>query len=284
MRLLATCILLTCALSTNVASAQEGALEYRADTGPLRYDISVEQLNTTDTPIGVRGTSIRTSAVVVLEIGGQEGDGLLYSAVFESLHIEVGDQSSVEVDAVIGMQFTGVLANDGLVLLRDGPELPAQLRSVFDPERLLAELLPALPPVSGSKDGAWTVEREYSSEGTVSITSVFQGKARVVGDTTWNGLKANLIVGTGTVGVLGGGAPADAPAEIDIIAGGEFTERHIFEAERGIVLASAWESESTGFAMMTEMDIEMPYRQVRKGIAELRRQTNGHTSGTEHAP
>jgi len=141
MRLLATCILLTCALSTNLASAQEGVLEYRADTGPLRYDISVTQLNTTDTPMGERGTSIRTSAEVVLRIGRPAGDGLLYSAVFESLDIQVGDQSGVEVDAVVGMQFTGVLANEGLLLLRDGPELPAQLRSVFDPERLLAELL-----------------------------------------------------------------------------------------------------------------------------------------------
>jgi hypothetical protein len=253
------------------ASAQEGALAYRADTGPLRYDISLVQINTTETPLGLRETSVLTSAVVVVEIGRTENDGLLYSAVFESLDIEVGGQGSVEVDAVTDKQFTGVFANDGLVLLQDGPELPPQLRSVFDPKRLLAELLPPLAPASASRGGSWTVDREYSSEGAIRLTSAFQGTARVAGDTTWNGLDANLIVATGTVGILGGGAPADAPSEIDISAEGTFTGRHVFEAERGIILASAWESECTGSAIMAELDIEMPYRQVRKGTAELRR-------------
>ncbi len=216
------------------------------------------------------GTS-QSVATVVLEIGEQTADGLQVSAVFESLEVDAAEAGRFEGGDLLGQRFSGLLASDGMIVITDGPETPSPLNTVFDPKEFLADFMPPLPPEADPDVQSWPVRREVVSETAFTLKLVSQGTAQVVGDTTWNGLIAQVIMVEGETEISGSGSPPGGPGEIEFAGTGSYTSRYVWDAERGVMLGSVTEAKLGGELSITEMGMVMPFQITVRDTVELLR-------------
>ncbi len=252
--------LVLAALATACAAAgARPSFEFGAAAGPLRYEVRAEDANVVETPMGTQETTASTALTVVLEIGQRTPAGLQVSAVFESLEGTSSDQGSFEGGALIGRPYGGTLSGDGTISITSGPETPERVGEFLDPRALLSELLVSLPPTGTVGAGSWPVRRETVWQTVLRLTTVFEGTGTVVGDTTWNGTKAVIIVVEGELEVSGRGRPAGAPAELDFAARGPASTRYVWDGARGVMLASVGSTELAGDISIAEMGLTLAW-------------------------
>ena len=103
------------------------------------------------------------------------------------------------------------------------------------------------------------------------MTSTFEGAARFAGDTIWNGVAARLIVVEGTLEIEGSGAPAGAPAEMNLLLEGESTRLYVWDTTRRVMLASLMTGKAEGSLSISGMDLQIPARFEQKQEVTLRR-------------
>ena len=95
-------------------------------------------------------------------------------------------------------------------------------------------------------------------------------RARFAGDTVWNGTTARLILAEGSLEIEGSGAPAGAPAEMDLVLEGESTRLYVWDTIRRVMLASLVTGEAEGSLSVSGMDLQIPARFVNRQEVELR--------------
>ena len=271
MRQQLTYFLLASAAAACAATAAASAFEFRPSTGPLRYSRSSVETNVIETPMGSQEGTSGSVATMVLEIGEQTADGLQVSAVFESLEVDAAEEGQFEGGDLLGQRFSGLLASDGMIVITDGPETPSPLNTVFDPKGSLADFMPPLPPEADPEVQSWPVRRQWVSETAFTIHLATQGTAQVVGDTTWNGLNAQVFVVEGKTEISGSGSPPGGPGEIEFAGTGSYTSRYVWDPERGVMLGSVTEATVAGELSITAMDMVAPFEMTIRDTAELQR-------------
>ena len=263
--------LLASAAAACAATAAAPAFEFRPGTGPLRYSRSAVRTQMIETPMGSQEGTSGGVATIVLDIGEPTGDGLQVSAVFESLEVDAGEAGRFEGGDLLGQRFSGILSSDGMIVITYAPETPSTLRNVFDPKEVLANLMLPLPPEADAEVQSWPVNREWVSETAYTIHLASRGTARVVGDTTWNGLLAKVIIDEGEGEISGSGSPPGGPGEIEFSGTGSYTSRYLWDPERGIMLESVTEATMAGELSIAEMGMVMPFEITIQDTAELQR-------------
>ena len=226
---------------------------------PLRYSINTEGSQTVETPNGPAGGSYDTDAVMLLSLGDAVSGGRAFAVTFDSfdstLDGQMGQQK-VDGSSVIGPQFLGIVGPDGAIEMKEKPELKA---GAYDQNSLVAmfpDLLTPLPPGGEPVDGSWPHAYVIPSGGGLDGETSYTGTARFVGDTTWNGIAARVIVSEGTVHADGKGTPQGAPGEVELTADGDARSVYIWDPETGVLLAMKAESQSEG--VVTTMGFDLP--------------------------
>jgi hypothetical protein len=215
-----------------------------------------------------------SEATLSLEIGEMVEDGWTVSATFEALEVNARGSmggGSVNTDGIIGKPFIGVLSSAGTISVTESPNVSGRLSDNLDPGALLTELLAPLPPAGTPPNGSWPVSTSVVSDAAIRLTSTFSGTARITGDTVWNGISAAVIVAEGTLEIEGSGAPAGAPAEMDLIMEGESTRLYVWDSVRRVMLASLVTGEAEGSLSIRGMDIQIPASFEQRQEVELRR-------------
>jgi hypothetical protein len=264
---------LTAALATACASgAARPSFEFQPTAGPLRYEVRTNETSSVETPDGAEESTGRTSATVVVTVGQAEPDGLQVSAVYESLEGYSSDRGSYEGGALIGEPFSGLLMRNGTIRVTDGPETPTALRAVFDPRAFLAELMSPMPPAGSEGAESWPVRRETTWDMGFTITTLLEGSGRVVGDTTWNGIAAKVIVVQGEARVTGSGTPPGSPVgELEFLVTGPETIRCLWDAERGVMLALDVTQNLSGDVTIVSMGLTLPLDYTGEQTTTLKR-------------
>ena len=213
--------------------------------------------------MGTMTSETSSEAIVRLEIGDWRGDSWPVTASFEAL--EVSSQGSlgggsVAAEGVIGEPFEGTLSRSGQISITESPALSERLSDNLDPSALFTELLAPLPPDGDAPMNSWPVASTVVSDAAVRLVSVFEGMARLAGDTLWGGISAKLIVAEGTLEIEGNGSPAGMPAEMHLMLSGESTRLYVWDAQRGVMLASLITGEADGTLSLVGMDLSIPAR------------------------
>jgi hypothetical protein len=250
---------MTAVLGTACASAAVmPSFEFQPTTGPLRYTLHSVDGQVIETPMGAQEGEAITDVTFVMEVGGPTVGGLAFSAVIESLEGSSSEQGSYEGGDLVGKPYTGTLKPDGTIEITDGPETPASLENLFDAKGVWTELLPPLPGPGQMGAESWTYSRESVFETAMTLTSVTNGTARIVGDTTWNGVAAQVIVAESEVELTGIGTPPGAPGEIEVAVAGPLTVRYVWDGTRGVMLASNSQGELSGDVTVVGMGMSFP--------------------------
>jgi len=254
------------------ACASGGAqptFEFQPASGPLRYTATGEDHNIVETPMGTQETSSTSRITVVLETAQRTADGVATTATFEVLEGSTTEQGSFSGGDLLGKPYSGTILPDGTVEIADGPETPGALKQFMDPRAFLRELLVPLPPTRDAE--SWPVRRETTYDQVMEMTTVTSGTARLAGDTTWNGVPAKIIVLDATVELSGSGMPPGSPAELEFAAQGPATLRYVWDATRGIMLASVSETEFSGDVTVVGMGMTVPIVFRSSTTVELQR-------------
>ncbi|MFQ6044850.1 MAG: hypothetical protein ACE5PT_00640 [Gemmatimonadales bacterium] len=271
-RLLALAVLFVSTACAGTAAAPSG-LAFGPTAAPLKYQVRGYGTMDIDTPMGSMHTVDTLQATVRLEIGAPTADGWGMTAVFEDLMAAAGgDMGSERVEGgeLIGRQFTGVLNRDGIIEIISAPPIPVGLSDVVDPRSVLAELLGPLPADPATSE-PWPVRTVVTAETAVAIASTFEGTARVVGDTVWNGQPAKLIVAEGSYVAEGSGMPMGAPGEITLEMSGTSTRRYIWDAMRGVMLFAEVTLDVDGPITVAAMNMSMDAALTNRQTVELER-------------
>ncbi len=251
-------------LVTACAAGGAGSLfEFRPSESPQRYELTVSGDVVAETPMGSMESKTRSEATVLLDIGQRLGDGWRISATFEALEVTAEGSmggGSVRAEEVLGKPYSGTLSSAGLITITDAPAASSRLTNSLDPGALFTDLLVPLPPVDVSPTDSWPVNSTVLSDAAVRLMTVFAGTARFAADTIWNGVQARLIIVDGTIEIEGSGAPAGAPAEVDMVLSGESTRLYVWDASRNLMLASLVTIEAEGSMSIAEMNLSMPAR------------------------
>ncbi len=245
------------------ASAGGPVYEFGPSEGPLRYDANTYALLNVETPDGEMVSRDTVRSTLVLDIGSENQAGRSVSTQFEALEIKVtGSMANVRLEGteLVGKPFQGTLKHDGTIEVSDAPDTPRSLRDLFDPAALFAELLVPLPPDADAGAQSWPVQTTVTSEAGWTLKSRFDGTARFAGDTTWNGQSARLIVSEGKFELEGKGMPAGAPSEVEMSMSGTSTRRYVWDAMRGVMLASRNETSAEGIVVVLDFDLALPTR------------------------
>ena len=226
---------------------------------PLRYAIETAGSQTVETPNGPAGGGYDTDAVLLLSFGGEVSGGRSFSAIFESfestLESQMGQQK-VDGTPATNQVFRGSVTSTGAITMREIPEVTV---GAYDQNSLTAmfpDLLTPLPPGGESVDGSWPHAYVLPSGGGLEGETSYSGTARFVGDTTWNGIAARVIVSEGKVHADGTGTPQGAPAEVELAADGDSRSVYVWDPEAGVLLAMKAESQSKG--LVTTMGFDLP--------------------------
>jgi len=239
---------------------------------PLIYSINTEGSQTVDTPNGPAGGGFDTQAVLSLSFGDEVSGGRSFSATFDSfdstLESQMGQQN-VDGSSVTGREFRGIVSSGGSVAMTETPEVKA---GAYDQNSIVAmfpDLLAPLPPDGEPTDDSWPHAYVLPSGGGLDGETSYTGTARFVGDTTWNGIAARVIVSEGTVHADGTGTPQGAPAEVELSADGEARFEYVWDPATGVLLAMKAVSESVG--VVTTMGFDLPLSLTSKREARLER-------------
>jgi hypothetical protein len=239
---------------------------------PLRYSISTEGSQTVETPNGPAGGGYETEAVVLLSFGDAVNGGSVFAATFDSfestLDSQMGQQQ-VDGSSLTGHEFRGIVGPAGAIEMTEKPELKAGAYDQNSLAAMFSDLFAPLPPGGEPVDGGWPHAFVLPSGGGLDGETSYAGTARFVGDTTWNGIAARVIVSEGTVHADGTGTPQGAPGEIELVADGDARAVYVWDPETGILLAMKVESHSDG--IVTTMGFDLPLALVSTREARLER-------------
>ncbi len=243
------------------ASAGGPVFEFAPSDTPLRYDANTFNRLQVETPDGnmISNDTVRTT--VAVDIGAPNEGGRSVSTEFEAVHVKVtGNMANQQLEGreLVGKPFRGTLRPNGTIEVSEAPDLSGQLSQIFDPAALFAELLAPLPPNADADAESWPVNTVVTSKAGWTVTAKFDGTARFAGDTTWNGQAARLIVSEGTFALEGRGMPAGAPSEVEMSMNGTSTRRYVWDASRGIMLASRNETDAEGVVVVLDFDLALP--------------------------
>jgi len=259
MRLCPTAVFTGLALTAACGGGRAPVYSLQPSEIPLRYSISTEASQTVETPNGPSGGGYDTQAVLLLAFGGEMPGGRSFSAIFESfestLESQMGQQK-LDGTSVTGQVFRGSVSSSGAIEMREVPEVQV---GPYDQNSLAAmfpDLLTPLPPDGESVDGSWPHAYVLPSGGGLDGETSYAGTARFVGDTTWNGIAARVILSEGRVYADGTGTPQGAPAEVELSANGEASAVYIWDPVEGVLLAMKAESQSEG--LVTTMGFDLP--------------------------
>jgi hypothetical protein len=228
---------------------------------PLRYQASAHSEMLIDTGMGEMRSSDSSTATLVFEIGGPAAAGREVSVTFEALELwSFGDidQQHIEGDEIVGQAYSGTLSDGGAISVTSAPETPAALMRAVDPSDIFANMLPPLPPGGDASAESWSHSTNSTSATAMPTTTVYEGTVRFAGDTTWNGQAARIMVSEGTASVSGRGSPPGAPGEIVLTLSGMSVTRYIWDAARGVMLASSSSFEGEGEIEVPSMQMTMP--------------------------
>jgi len=215
-----------------------------------------------------------SDATVLLDIGERLENGMGVTATFEALEVRAEGSlggGTVNAEGILGKPYTGTLTATGQISITDSPQASSRLTNNLDPAALLTELLVPLPPGGAADMESWPIRSSVISDAAVRLTSTFEGAARFAGDTIWNGVAARLIVVEGTLEIEGSGAPAGAPAEMNLLLEGESTRLYVWDTTRQVMLASLMTGEAEGSLSISGMDLQIPARFEQKQEVTLRR-------------
>jgi hypothetical protein len=190
--------------------------------------------------------------------------------IYEALESQ-GTVGGLDASGLLGKPFSGVLGSDGEITFSETPPTPSELARYFDPAAFLSQLLMPLPQGGATGLESWPVHQEATERTEMTVTTVFTGTARIVGDTTWNGVAAKIVAVEGEFEMEGSGTPTGSPAELDMILTGTGTSRFVWDAARGVMLASVSEGSGTGTVAIPSMDLAMPMSLTSKQTTELQR-------------
>lgn len=269
-RLFVLAAVLASSACAGAAPAPSG-LAFGPTSAPLTYQVRAYGTMDIDTPMGSMSTGDTLRATVRLEIGAPVAEGWAMTAVFEDLMAAAGgDMGSERVAGgeLIGKPFMGVLKRDGVIEVTEAPPIPGALGDIVDPRSLLAELLGPLPEDPASSE-PWPVKTVVSAQTAVAITSTFEGTARVLGDTVFNGQPAKVIVAEGSYVAEGSGAPMGAPGEITLEMSGTSTRRYIWDASRGVMLFAEVTLDVDGPITVAAMNMSMDAALTNRQTVEL---------------
>jgi hypothetical protein len=226
---------------------------------PLRYAIETEGSQTVETPNGPAGGAYDTDAVLLLTFGGEVSGGRSFSGIFESfvstMQSQAGQQE-FDGSALTSKVFRGSVTSSGAMEIREKPEVTV---GAYDENSLVAmfpDLLTPLPPDGEFTEESWPHAYVLPSGGGLEGETSYTGMARFVGDTTWNGVAARVIVSEGDVHADGVGTPQGAPAEVELAADGSSRSVYVWDPEAGVLLAMKAESQSKG--TVTTMGFDLP--------------------------
>jgi hypothetical protein len=231
--------------------------EYGPSDGPLRYEVTGETKTAIQTPMGPQNVDASTNAAVTVEVGAQAEGGRRVSVVFESFESRSTGIGRLDGGALIGQTFRGILAPNGNIEFTETPATPANLRDYLDPSAFLSDLLMPLPPPGASDLESWPVQQQTVERTQMTMTSSFEGTARVVGDTVWNGQPAKVVMVEGQFNLEGTGTPAGSPAELEMLASGPATMTYLWDATRGVMLTASSQGSGDGTVALVGMDMSM---------------------------
>lgn len=231
--------------------------EYGPGGGPLRYVVTSETKTAIQTPMGPQNVDGSTNATVTVEIGAQTQGGRRVSVVLEAFETRGTGVGRLEGGALIGQTFGGILAQDGSMEFTETPPTPANLRDYVDPSAFLSDLLMPLPPSGASDLESWPVQQQTVERTQMTTTSSFEGTARVVGDTVWNGQPAKIVRVEGQFSIEGTGTPAGSPAELQMSVSGPGTMTYLWDATRGVMLTATSRGDGDGTVALVGMDMTM---------------------------
>lgn len=260
-------------LLSGCGGASRPIYQFGLSEAPLRYRITQRASMSVETPVGEQGSTDSTHATVAIEIGEPIAGGHRVSATFEVLELWEGGDFGIRHATggdLIGAPFTGTLSPSGRIAVATAPAVPAEITAMADPSEIIADLLPPLPPGGGATTGSWPHNTSATLQVVMSIETRYQGTARFAGDTTWNGVAARIIVSEGTVETTARGTPRGAPGEIEMVQTGTSRTIYVWDARRGVMLASRSTIEAEGEVELLEM--QMSLRVVYKGDREIQLQ------------
>jgi hypothetical protein len=221
--------------------------------------------------MGAQNQSGTIEATVTVDIGAPVDGGNRVTVVYEKFESSGAGVGRLEGGEMIGQPFGGVLASNGEMSFTEIPAIPDRLDRYFDPASFLSQMLMPLPSEGGTDLESWTVHQESVESTEMTIFSTLDGTASVVGDTVWNGIPAKIVVVEGEFQMEGSGTPTGSPAELDMIASGPATSRFVWDAARGVMLASSTEGGGEGTVTIPSMDLSMPMTLTSKQTTELQR-------------
>ncbi len=266
-------IFLSLALLTSACAGGSAGpvFEYGPTDAPLRYSVSGSTDSEIDTPMGPQKQGGKVDATVTVDIGAPVAGGNSVTVVFEAFETNATGVGRLDGGAMVGKPFNGVLASNGEMSFEETPAIPDRLASYFDPTSFLAQIMMPVPPEGGTDLESWPVHQESTESTQMTLFSTMDGTARVAGDTVWNGIPAKIVLLEGEYQIEGSGTPAGAPGEIQMVASGPATTRFIWDAARGVMLASSTEGGGEGTVSLPSMDLSMPITMSSKQTVELQR-------------
>lgn len=260
------------AVTACAGKAAAPGLAFGPTGGPLVYEVATYGSIDIDTPMGSQRSHDTLQATVRLEIGAPVGDQWQVSAVFEALRASSGGdmgRQSAEGGELIGQEFKGALLQNGVIDVTEAPAAPTGLADLIDPSALLAEILGPLPADPETTE-PWPVRTVVTSRTVLTVTVTYEGTARIAGDTTWNGRPARIIVSEGSYVLEGSGTPPGAPGEIEMQMTGTSQRRYIWDAARGVMLASEITVEADGPITLQMMNLSMEATATSRQVVRLR--------------
>lgn len=253
-RLLATAFSIVLA-----ACASSPIYEYLPTESPLRYEFTGSVSNEIETPGGTQTSGGESEAVIAVSIGARTDSGTAFSVVFESFHASASSDAGsgeLKVEGVEGETFRAVLRGAGAVDILEAPEIEAEGIGTDDLAGIVIGLLMPLPPGGTITSESWPHKIEAPVGSGLEGSSVYDGAARLTGDTTWSGIPAQVIVSEGKWVLTAAGTPPGSPTEIELEMEGSSFTTYFWDPKRGVMLAA--EAASKGSGTVSAMGFEMP--------------------------
>jgi len=244
--------------------------EFRPTDTALRYDMYGANDFSVETPMGSQLSQDSAAIAISVEIGGGGPQGNDVAVVFDAFSARSTAQGTIDGGGLVGARYRGLLKRDGSIEVVEGPEVPARLRGLVDPKSILADLMVPLPPEGHDLAEPWPVTQETVTSTQMSMTTRFNGMARLAGDTVWHGIAARVIVVEGEFQMEGRGTPEGSPAEIAMSVSGSSERSFLWDAARGVMLVGTGSGEGTGQVEVVGMNLSMPAKVTSRSLMELR--------------
>ncbi len=229
--------------------------EYQPANGPLRYSVASTDLVLVDTPMGLQESGDSVRATIAIAVGGGNEHGRELTATYEALTVRVigGVSRSGDVEELLNRPLRGTLSPSGAIEITG--EVPSTSLP-FDARASLVDFLVPMPP-DGNTAEPWPVSITVSTEDELTVTAVFEGTGRIMGDTVWNGRSAKVIRVDGDVTLSGGGQPAESPVPIEVSWTGSSTRIYVWDHMAGVMLASTATDDLSGPISLVGMDMSV---------------------------